>query len=489
LAKSSLQDGERVSVQQPGEGTNGKGRSIAEEEDLPVEPWRIKVVERMHRPSREERERLIRENDFCIFRIPSSKIFIDLLTDSGTSAMSDEQWAGLMTGDESYAGSRNFFRLEETVQRIFGFPEVIPTHQGRAAENMLYSALVDPGSVVPGSNHFDTSRAHIEVNGGQALDLASAEAKAITSSDPFKGNLDVGRLRGVLSEVAEKVPLVTMTLTNNMSGGQPASLQNIREVSQVCREFGKPFFIDACRFAENAYFIQQRETGEAGKSVEQIAREIFDLADGCTVSGKKDGLSNIGGFVACRDAQLAKNIKQRLILVEGFPTYGGLAGRDLEALARGLEEVVDEEYLRFRTGQVAYFGRCLQEQGVPVLTPFGGHAVYVDAGALLPHIPPTSFPGITVVTEVYREAGVRCAEFGTSMQARLDADGQPMVAPAELVRLCIPRRVYTNSHLSYVAKALGRIRERADSLRGYRIVEKDPGPLGHFSARYAELDA
>ncbi len=458
-----------------------------EYEDDVVEPWRVKVVERMPRPSRQERERAISERHFNIFAIPSSKIFIDLLTDSGTSAMSDNQWSGMMLGDESYAGCRNFFHFESTVQEMFGFPHVIPTHQGRAAESLLFTTIVEPGKVIPGSNHFDTARANIEVNGGQAVDLAVAEASVISSEEPFKGNMDVGRLRSVLHEARGRVPLVTMTLTNNLSGGQPASLANIREVSATCKEFGVPLFIDACRFAENAYFIKQREEGQGERSIREIVREIFDLADGCTLSGKKDGLANIGGLVACRDPQLANRIKQRLILVEGFPTYGGLAGRDLEALARGLEEVVDEDYLRFRVGQVAQFGRRLQELGIPVLTPFGGHAVYVDAGRLLPQIPATSFPGIALVVELYREAGVRAVEIGTSMQGRVDDNGHPVAAPAELVRLCLPRRVYTNDHLAYVARAMGRIRDYGSRLRGYRILEKEPGALGHFTAKYEEV--
>ncbi len=456
----------------------------------PVEPWRVKVVERIHMPDRQQRERHLRDAELSIFRVPSSAIYIDLLTDSGTSAMSDEQWAALMRGDESYAGARGFFRFESTVQEMFGFPHVIPAHQGRAAENMLYATMVEEGSLVPGSNHFDTSRAHIEVNGGTALDLAVRQAQDIESNEPFKGNLDVGRLADALASAAQggvHVPLVTMTLTNNLSGGQPASLHNIREVSELCRSRGIPFFLDACRFAENAYFIKQREPGQADRRIEDIVRDTFDLADGCTVSAKKDGLVNIGGFVACRDPALAKAIKQRLILMEGFPTYGGMAGRDLEALAQGLREVVDEDYLRFRIGQVAFFGRALQERGIPVMTPFGGHAIYVDAGRMLPHIPPTRFPGLVTVVEMYREAGVRCAEFGTAMHGVVDDAGNPVAAPAELVRMCVPRRVYTNSHLTYVADALARIRDRGSSLHGLRILEKEPGPLGHFTARYEEI--
>jgi len=460
----------------------------ADDVEPPVEPWRIKVVERMRLPSRQEREAQLQAAHFSIFKVPSSAIFIDLLTDSGTSAMSDQQWAGLMLGDESYAGARGFFHFEQTVQDMSGYPHVIPTHQGRAAENMLYSTLVERGTVVPGSNHFDTSRAHIEVNGGKAMDLAVAEARDPESDHPFKGNIDVERLRAVLQgEARGNIPLVTMTLTNNLSGGQPASLANIREVSELCRSEGVPFFLDACRFAENAFFIQQREEGQGDRTVAEIALEVFGLADGCTVSAKKDGLVNIGGFVACRDERLAKAIKQRLILVEGFPTYGGLAGRDLEAMARGLQEVVDEDYLRFRVGQVAYFGQALIEQGVEVMKPFGGHAIYLNAGRLLPHIPPTSFPGLATVAELYREAGVRVAEFGTAMLGLVDAEGAPIPAPVEWVRLCVPRRVYTNSQLGYVAKALGRIRARGPAVRGLRIVDKEPGPLGHFTARYEEI--
>lgn len=453
-----------------------------------VEPWRVKVVERMLLPSRAEREAHLHAADFSIFRIPSSAIFIDLLTDSGTSAMSDAQWGGLMVGDESYAGARGFVRFEQTVREMFGFPHVIPTHQGRAAENMLFSTIVRPGTLIPGSNHFDTSRAHIENNGGEALDLAIAEAAELTSDHPFKGNVDLDRLRRVLEAATPgRIPVVTMTLTNNLSGGQPASLANIKEVSSICRRHGIPFFIDACRFAENAYFIKHREEGQGHLSVAEIVREVFDLADGCTVSAKKDGLVNIGGFVACRDAELANAIKKRLILVEGFPTYGGMAGRDLEALSIGLREVVDEDYLRFRIGQVAFLGQALLDLGVEVVTPFGGHAIYIDAGTLLPHIPAMRLPGIATIVELYREAGARAAEFGTAMLGSTNEAGALLPAQAELVRLCVPRRVYTNSHLRYVAAALGKVRERASSVRGYRIVEREPGPLGHFTARYEEL--
>ena len=357
------------------------------------EPWRVKVVEKIQLLPREERERLLVEGGFSLFKIPSEAVFIDMFTDSGTSAMSDWQWAGMMQGDEAYAGARNFFHLQETIRDVFGFPAFLPVHQGRVAENLLFSTLLTrPGMIVPNNSHFDTTRANIEVNGGVALDLVIPEGRDSQANHPFKGNMDLLRLRKLFVEESENIPVCMLTLTNNSGGGQPVSLANVKAVSELCREFGIPFYIDACRFAENAWFIKQREKGQGHKSVAEIVREVFSYADGCTMSAKKDGLANIGGFLASRNEELLEELKQKLIVIEGFPTYGGLAGRDLEAVARGLREVLDENYLRFRVGQVENFGALLTASGIPIMQPTGGHAVYIDAKKLLPHIPPLEFP-------------------------------------------------------------------------------------------------
>jgi tryptophanase len=452
------------------------------------EPWRVKVVEPIRLPSREERERLLAAAGLSLFRVPSEAIFIDLFTDSGTSAMSDAQWAGLMIGDEAYAGARNFFRFEQTIREIFGIPHVLPVHQGRAAENILCGALVRPGSIVPNNSHFDTTRAHIEVNGGVALDLVIAEGKDPTADHPFKGNIDLDRLRDLFGKTPrERIPFAMLTLTNNTGGGQPVSLANIRATAGLCREHGVPFYIDACRFAENAWFIKQREEGQAGRSVAEIVREIFELADGCTMSAKKDGLANIGGFFACRDADLFERARTRLILIEGFPTYGGLAGRDLEAIAVGLREVLDERYLAFRVGQVAAFGEMLAARGVPMIRPIGGHAVYVDAMRFLPHVPQRQFPAQALTLAVYREGGVRTSEIGAVTFGRTDPEtGAEILPPLDLVRCAVPRRVYTTSHLAYVADVFGRVLERRDQIKGLRMTYAPP-VLRHFSARYEEV--
>lgn len=454
----------------------------------PPEPWRIKVVEPIQLPSRAEREQQLKDAHYNIFNLPSKSVYIDLMTDSGTSAMSSHQWSKMMLGDESYAGTRSFSRFEAVVRDLFGFPHVMPTHQGRAAEHLLYAALVRPGATIPGNNHFDTARAHIENNQGIALDLAIAEATDFASDHGFKGNIDLKRLADTLSTLtSEQVGCVTITLTNNMSGGQPASLANIRGVASLCRQHSVPFFIDASRFSENAWFIQQHEEGQYDRPIRDIVREMFDNADGCTMSAKKDGLSNIGGFVACRDPELAERIKQSSILHEGFPTYGGLAGRDLEAVARGLEEVVDPAYLRFRTGQVAAFGEAIADIGIPVIRPFGGHGVYLDAAALFPHIPPELFPGIAGIIALYREGAIRACEMGSAMQGRRNEKGRLVPATAELIRLCLPRRVYTNSHLAYVVKVLDEIYQKRDAISGFKVTFQPPGPLGHFSAHFLEL--
>ena len=453
------------------------------------EPWRVKVVEKIQLLPREERERLLAQGGFSLFAIPSEAVFIDLFTDSGTSAMSDSQWAGLMQGDEAYAGARNFFHLQDTIREVFGFPHFVPVHQGRVAENLLFSTLLTrPGLIVPNNCHFDTTRAHVEANGGTAVDLVIAEGRVPQLHHPFKGNMDVSRLRRLLEEKRGDVPVCMLTLTNNSGGGQPVSLANVRAVSELCREHGIPFYIDACRFAENAWFIQQREAGQARRSVAEIAREVFSYADGCTMSAKKDGLANIGGFLATRDPELLEVVKQRLIVIEGFPTYGGLAGRDLEAVARGLKEALDENYLRFRVGQVERFGALLTAAGIPIMRPTGGHAVYVDAQQLLPHIPQTQFPAQALSVALYREGGVRGVEIGSVMFGREHPKtGELIPAPMELVRLAVPRRVFTNSHLEYVAGVLEDIAAQRHTLKGLRMVHA-PKVLRHFSARFEEIE-
>ena len=454
------------------------------------EPWRVKVVEKIHLLPREERERLLAEGGFSLFRIPSEAVFIDMFTDSGTSAMSDWQWAGMMQGDEAYAGARNFFHLQEAIQDVFGFPHFLPVHQGRVAENLLFSTLLTrPGMIVPNNCHFDTTRANIEANGGVALDLVIPAGRDPEADHPFKGDMDIFRLYRLFEEKRADIPLCMLTLTNNSGGGQPVSLANVKAVSVLCRAFGIPFYIDACRFAENAWFIKQREAGQGHRSVAEIAREVFSHADGCTMSAKKDGLANIGGFLASRDEELLEVLKQRLIVIEGFPTYGGLAGRDLEAVARGLREVLDENYLRFRVGQVEGFGAMLSAAGIPIMRPTGGHAVYVDARRLLPHIPPLQFPAQALSVALYREGGVRGVEIGSVMFGSEDPEtGAVVPAPMELVRLAIPRRVFTNSHLEYVAGVLEDIAAKRDTLKGLRMTHA-PKVLRHFTARFAEIEA
>jgi len=455
---------------------------------LPVEPYKIKAVEPIRSIPRREREAILAQAGFNVFGIPAEKVYIDLLTDSGTSAMSDSQWAGLMIGDESYAGARNFFNLEKSVQTVFGFTHVIPTHQGRAAERVLFGALVKKGDYVPNNIHFDTTRANVEFLGARAVDLARAEAYDPDADLPFKGEIDVARLKKFIeAKGARKVPMVMMTVTNNSGGGQPVSLKNLREVSGVCAHHDIPFFLDACRFAENAYFIKRREKGYEKKSILEIAQEMFSYADGATMSGKKDGLVNIGGFVTFDDDALAEKIKNLLIISEGFPTYGGLAGRDLEAMARGLLEALDEDYLEHRTAQVAYLGGRLDEAGVPVLKPFGGHAVYVLADRFLPHIPRPRYPAWALAVALYRESGIRGVEIGGVMFGRREGKGKKEVYPAlEMVRLAIPRRVYTVSHLDYVAEALADLHKNRDKIRGLRIVRESPF-LRHFTVRLEEI--
>ncbi|MFN0059762.1 MAG: tryptophanase [Planctomycetota bacterium] len=453
-----------------------------------IEPFRIKVVEPIRITTPAEREEAIRAAHFNLFKLRSDDVLIDLLTDSGTSAMSDEQWAGVMRGDESYAGSRSWLRFERTVQELTGFTTVIPTHQGRAAERILFSLVCGPGKIVPNNTHFDTTRANIESTGALAVDLPAPEGLDPAREAPFKGNMDVEALRALLRrEGRERVPLVILTVTNNSRGGQPVSLANIKAVRAVCVEYGVPLYLDACRFAENAYFIKLREPGQGHRSARDIAKEMFSLADGCTMSAKKDAFANIGGFLCTNDPELADRERELLILTEGFPTYGGLAGRDLEAIAIGLDEVLDEDYLQYRMASISYLNRQLEAAGVPTLRPPGGHAVYLDSARFTPQIPPHQYPGQSIAVALYLRGGIRSCEIGTAMFGRVNLQGgadEP--AAMELVRLAIPRRVYTQSHIDYVAEVIVEVFERRTELRGYRIVQQ-PRVLRHFTAEYAPL--
>ena len=453
-----------------------------------IEPFKIKTVEPIRMTTRAEREAILETAGYNLFMVHAEDVLIDLLTDSGTSAMSAEQWAGMMRGDESYACSRSWYRFRDTVRSIFGFEQVIPTHQGRAAERILFSVLCKPGDVVPNNTHFDTTRANIEYRGAEARDLPIPEALVPSQLHPFKGNLDVERLAALIDEVgAERIPLAMITVTNNSGGGQPVSLANIRAVKQLLEPQGIPLYLDACRFAENAWFIKQREPGYADTSVREIAAEMFALADGCTMSAKKDGLANIGGFLCTNDPNLARQEQDLLILTEGFPTYGGLAGRDLEAIAIGLEEVLDEDYLAYRAASTRYLGERLSEAGVPIIQPPGGHAIYIDAKAMLPQIAPLELPGQALCAELYLEAGIRGVEIGTLMFGHPDPDtGEPLPAAMELVRLAIPRRVYTKSHIDYVAEACIDVYARREAIRGLRLTYAAPF-LRHFTARLAPI--
>lgn len=450
-----------------------------------IEPFRIKSVEAVKFTTREQREAALADAGYNVFRLHAEDVLIDLLTDSGTGAMSAAQWGALIQGDESYAGSRSFYRFRDVVADLTGFRHIIPTHQGRAAERILFHTVLKPGDVVPNNSHFDTTRANIEVEDAEALDLVIAEGRVPSALHPFKGNVDLARLERLLDERGDRVPLVMVTVTNNSGGGQPVSLENLRGVRALCDRYRKPFFLDACRFAENAYFIKRREPGQAGKTPKQIAQEMFALADGCTMSAKKDGLANIGGFLALNDDAWAENCRNLLILTEGFPTYGGLAGYDLEAIARGLEEVVEEPYLRYRLRSTEYLGEKLAAAGVPIIQPPGGHAIYLDARALLPQVPPLQYPGIALANALYVEAGVRGVEIGTVMFG-LHPDGSETPGPMDLVRLAIPRRVYTQSHIDYVAEAVIEVARQRDTLRGYRITQA-PKVLRHFTAQFAPL--
>ncbi len=447
-----------------------------------IEPFRIKSVEAIKFTTREQRELRLREAGYNVFLLRAEDVLIDLLTDSGTGAMSSAQWGALMQGDESYAGSRSFYRFRDVVADLTGFTHIIPTHQGRAAERILFHTILTPGDIVPNNSHFDTTRANIEVEEAEALDLVIPEGRIPSLVHPFKGNVDLEALDHLLTERGDRVPLVMVTVTNNSGGGQPVSLENLRGVRALCDKFHKPLFLDACRFAENAWFIKTREAGQSHRSPKEIAKEMFSLADGCTMSAKKDGLANIGGFLAMNDDRWAENARNLLILTEGFPTYGGLAGYDLEAIARGLEEVVEEPYLQYRIRSTAYLGEKLLAAGVPIIQPPGGHAIYIDARAMLPHIPPLQYPGIACVNALYLEGGVRGVEIGTVMFG-LHHDGRETPAAMDLVRLAIPRRVYTQSHIDFVAEVVAAVGSRRAALGGYRMTHA-PKVLRHFTAKF-----
>lgn len=450
-----------------------------------IEPFKIKVVEPLPLRTVEDRERILDDVGYNLFALHASDVTFDFLTDSGTSAMSAAQWGAMMVADESYAGSRSFYRFEEVVQRLTGYHHVIPTHQGRAAERLLFSLRCQRGQLVPSNNHFDTTRANLEQLGVEAVDLVCQEARDPALEHPFKGNIDVPRLESFLREHTGRVPFVMLTITNNTGGGQPVSLDNIRAVSKVCRSHGVPLYLDACRFAENAWFIKVREPEQQARSAREIAREVFDLADGCLVSAKKDGLVNIGGFIALRDDSWLADLRNALVLTEGFPTYGGLAARDLEALAVGLDEVLDERYLSYRVAVTRYLADGLAKCGVPTVRPPGGHAVYIDARTLIPHIPAEAFPAQALAIELYRAEGIRSCEIGSVMFGKAP-DGGFRPSAMELVRLALPRRVYTQAHFDYVLEGIADVATRRTQLRGVRITY-EPAFLRHFTAKFAPL--
>jgi len=448
-----------------------------------IEPFKIKSVEPIHFTKRADREKILKRAYYNPFLINADDVLIDLLTDSGTSAMSSKQWAGMMDGDEAYAGSKSYFRFENAVKDITGFKYIIPTHQGRAAEKILFHIVGGKGKYIPNNSHFDTTRANIEFTGAEAVDLNIEEGKNPSLVHPFKGNIDIIALEKFINQVgAENIPLGMLTITNNSGGGQPVSMENIRETKRVLKKYNIPFFLDACRFAENAYFIKMREKGYENKSVKEIAKEIFSYADGCTMSAKKDALVNMGGFFAMNDENMAMKARNVLIITEGFMTYGGLAGRDLEAIAQGLEEIVDENYLHYRIRSVEYLGEKISKFGIPIIQPPGGHAIYIDAKGLLPHIPPSEFPGQALVCELYLEGGIRSVEIGSLMFGKTDEDGKFVPAKMELVRLAIPRRVYTQSHIDYVIEVLEEVYKNRNNLKGFKITYEPPF-LRHFTCR------
>lgn len=446
-----------------------------------IEPFRIKSVEPIRWTTREQREKLLCAAHHNLFLLAADDVLIDLLTDSGTGAMSSYQWGAIMEGDESYAGSKSYTRFRNSIHDITGYKHVIPTHQGRAAERILFSVMVKKGDVVPNNTHFDTTRANLENAGGEALDIVIPEGKRPSFIHPFKGNMDVAALEEAIARVGrESIPLVMLTVTNNSGGGQPVSMENVKTVSAICKKHGIPLYFDACRFAENSYFIKTREKGYENKTPKQIAQEMFALGDGCTMSAKKDGMANIGGFLCTNDEQLAQQEKDLLILTEGYPTYGGLAGRDLEAIAVGLQEALQEDYLRYRIASTAYLGNHLAEQGVPIVMPPGGHAIYLDARAFVPHIPLEQFPGVAVATELYLEGGIRSVEIGTLMFGK--------AAKMDLVRLAIPRRTYTQSHIDYVIEVILEVFKKREQIHGLKLTYEPPF-LRHFTAKFEKIGA
>jgi tryptophanase len=454
-----------------------------------IEPFKIKTVEPIRMTSRGERAGFLKEAGYNLFRLASANVLIDLLTDSGTGAMSSEQWAGMMRGDEAYAGSSSFYRFEKAIKELSGFQHVIPTHQGRAAERILFSVTSGPGKVIPGNHHFDTTRANIEVTGAEALDLPCREAVDPSLSAPFKGNIDLERLESLLQKRAQHVPMCIITLTDNTGGGQPVSLRNLRDARTLLNQHGVPLILDAARFAENAMFVKMREPGNADRTPREIAREQFSYADGCMMSAKKDGIANIGGFLALNNDSWAEKARQLLILTEGFTTYGGLAGRDLEAIAQGLEEVLHEDYLRYRLRSAEYLGDGIRNAGIPIVEPPGGHAVYIDARAMLRHIPPDLLPGQALSCALYVEGGVRTIEVGTVMFGHIDPKtGRQVAADKDLVRLALPRRVYTQSHIDYVIEVAESLARNRAAIGGYRIVS-EPAALRHFTAVFEPVEA
>lgn len=454
-----------------------------------IEPFKIKSVEPLRFTSHKEREGILRKAGYNLFGIQAEDVLIDLLTDSGTTAMSARQWGGMIEGDEAYAGSRSFYLLEKKVKDLTGFRHIIPTHQGRAAEKILFNIMGGQGNIIPNNTHFDTTRANIELTGAEAVDLVPPEATIPALISDFKGNIDLEALKALLEKFGpDRIPLVMLTITNNSNAGQPVSMKNIRRTAGLARNFGIPFFLDACRFAENAYFIKLREPGYENKAVEQIARKMFSYADGCTMSGKKDGLVNMGGFLAVNDDELAQKARNILVVTEGFPTYGGLAGHDLQAFALGLDEVLAEDYLKYRIRSIAYLGEHLTELGVPIFQPPGGHAIYIDAAAFLPHIPANEFPGQALACELYLSGGIRSCEIGSVMFGRTDAvSGNFQPAKLEMVRLAIPRRVYTKSHIDYVIECVQEVFKTREKIKGMRIVYEPP-VLRHFTAVFEPLD-
>lgn len=453
-----------------------------------IEPFKIKSVEPIHFTTKEQREKILKEAAYNPFLIHADDVLIDLLTDSGTSAMSSAQWAGIMLGDESYAGSNSFFHFEKTIQDITGMPIVIPAHQGRAAEKILFTVVGGKGKYIVSNTLFDTTRANIEFSGAEGVDFLCKEGKIPSVPAPFKGNVDTEALeKFIMEKGAENIPLCMVTVTNNSGGGQPVSMQNIREVKSICQKHGIPLFIDACRFAENCYFIKLREEGYADKAIPEIANELFSYADGCTMSAKKDAFANIGGFIALRNEELAVLCRNLLIITEGFPTYGGLAGRDLEAIAIGLKEVMEEPYLQYRIRSIEYLTEKLVNANVPVMQPAGGHAVYIDAKAMLPHIPAGQYPGQALVAALYVEGGVRGVEIGSLMFGKYDETGNLIPAVMELVRLAIPRRVYTQSHIDYVAEVIIEVYKKRNSIKGLQIEYEAPA-LRHFTVRMKEVE-